>query len=132
MSRRILVVEADPANRELMAYLLSAFGHTVMEASDAETAADYARRTAPELMLCAVALDDFDRCDALRRLRADDAFARVPFVAVTTAVMAGDRDRVLAAGFDGYITMPIDPATFVSDVERFLEAKAEHGDDPRR
>ena len=61
--------------------------------------------------------------DVLRSLRAQPTLASVPVVAVTAFAMVGDRERILAAGFDGYLTKPIEPETFVADVERFLPGR---------
>jgi CheY-like chemotaxis protein len=129
---RILVIEDNPTNLELMTYLLNAFGHTTFAASDGEAGVETALRTRPDLILCDLALPKLDGYGVARRLKADLSFDGVPLVAVTASAMVGDRDKVIGTGFDGYITKPITPETFVAEVESYLQRKAGHGDDPGR
>jgi two-component system, cell cycle response regulator len=117
---RILIVEDNPTNLELMSYLLTAFGHTTLAAYDGEEGLEVARRGTPDLIVCDVQLPRLDGYAVARRLKSDAAMRAIPLVAVTALAMVGDRDRVLAAGFDGYIAKPIAPETFVSQVEVFL------------
>lgn len=117
---RVLVIEDNPANLELMAYLLRAFGHQPLEAVDGHTGLATARDAAPDLILCDVQLPGLDGYGVARALKADPVLRGVPLVAVTAFAMVGDRDRVLAAGFDGYLAKPIVPETFVKEVEAFL------------
>jgi CheY-like chemotaxis protein len=79
-----------------------------------------ALRIVPELILCDLALPRLDGYGVAHRLKAAPTVAAVPLIAVTASAMVGDRDRVLAAGFDGYITKPITPETFVAEVESYL------------
>jgi CheY-like chemotaxis protein len=126
---RILIIEDNPANLELMVYLLKAFGHVPVTARDgAEGLALAGER--PDLILCDIQLPDVDGWELARRMRADPALAAVPLVAVTALAMVGDRDRVLQAGFDGYLSKPIEPETFVSSVESFLRASPDARDHP--
>jgi len=119
---RILIIEDNPANLELMSYLLAAFGYTTLSAGDGAAGLDLARGEAPDLVVCDIQLPLLDGYEVARRLRGDATTSGVPLVAVTAFAMVGDRDRVIAAGFDGYIAKPIDPQTFVSQVEVFLAA----------
>jgi two-component system cell cycle response regulator len=122
MPARILVVEDNPANLELMTYLLAAFGHTPLTACDGHEGLGVARREAPDLILCDVQLPRMDGYEVAKRLKSDPALRKVPLVAVTAYAMVGDRDKILTAGFDGYMAKPIVPETFVAQVETFLNA----------
>jgi len=66
------------------------------------------------------------------QLREEPELSAVPLIAVTASAMTGDRDKVIAAGFDGYISKPITPETFVAEVESYVQRKQGHGDNPRR
>jgi two-component system cell cycle response regulator len=123
MPCRILIIEDNPANRQLMAYLLRAFGHTVLSAGDGQEGLEATRRELPELIICDVQLPKLDGYAVARALKADPTLCAIPLVAVTALAMVGDRDRVLAVGFDGYLAKPIAPRTFVSQVEAFLPAE---------
>jgi two-component system cell cycle response regulator len=103
-----------------MTYLLKAFGHSTLVATDGAEGVDIALRAEPDLILCDLALPRLSGLEVARLLKADAALRSVPLIAVTASAMAGDRDRVIASGFDGYITKPITPETFVSEVEAYL------------
>jgi PAS domain S-box-containing protein len=120
MGCRILVIEDNQANLELMTYPLAAFGHTTIAARDGEAGVAAARQALPHLILCDIALPVLDGYGVARRLKAEPGLAAVPLIAVTASAMAGDRDKIIATGFDGYISKPITPETFVADVECHL------------
>lgn len=118
---RILVVDDNSANLELMVYLLRAFGHAPHGVSSAldgllETKKGY------DLILSDIRMPDMDGYEFARRVRSEPHVEKAVLVAVTALAMVGDRERVLAAGFDGYISKPIDPQRFVGQVEAFLPA----------
>jgi two-component system cell cycle response regulator len=120
MGARILVVEDNAANLHLMTYLLKAFGHETSVAMDGEEAIQSVAREAPELIVCDIQLPRLDGYGVARHLKSNAAWRPIPLVAVTAFAMVGDRDRILASGFDGYIPKPIVPQTFVQQVEGFL------------
>jgi CheY-like chemotaxis protein len=120
MPARILVIEDNNENLELMTYLLQAFGHPTLTARDGVEGLDVARREVPDLILCDLQMPRLDGFGVARELRRDARLAQVPLVAVTAFAMRDDRERVLAAGFDGYVTKPIVPEEFVGHVEAFL------------
>ena len=120
MAARILVIEDNPANLDLMTYLLTAFGHAALTAPDGEAGLARARSETPDLVVCDIQLSRTDGYAVARQMKRDAALQAIPLVAVTALAMVGDRDKVLAAGFDGYIPKPIDPETFVGRVEAFL------------
>ncbi len=120
MAARVLIIEDNPANLELMTYLLGAYGHTVFTAQDGRRGLEAARREHPDLIICDVQLPEMDGYEVARWLKSDAELRHVPLVAVTALAMVGDRDRVLAVGFDGYLTKPINPETFVRQIEIYL------------
>lgn len=132
MGCRILLIEDNPTNLELMTYLLKAFGHTTSSAADGEAGVRIALESGPDLILCDIALPKLDGFGVVQRLKSDPAMSGVPVIAVTASAMVGERDNIIAAGFDGYISKPITPETFVSEVESYLPANRTHGHDPRR
>lgn len=120
MSARILVIEDNPANLELMTYLLKAFGYTPLIARDGEEGLEVARNELPDLIICDVQLPKKNGYEVARQLKAHHSLKLIPLVAVTAFAMVGDRDKVLAVGFDGYLAKPINPETFVQEVVAFL------------
>ena len=123
MSARILIIEDNPANMELMSYLLQAFGHTVLSVYNGEEGVETARRELPDLIICDVHLPKLDGYGVLEQLKhkSGDALRRIPVIAVTALAMVGDRQKLLAAGFDGYLGKPIEPELFVSQVEKYID-----------
>jgi len=120
VAARILVVEDNLTNLELMTYLLQAYGHMPLTACDGEEGLEVAGHEALDLILCDISLPGMDGYEVARRLGDHPDLGTIPLVAVTAMAMVGDRERVLAAGFDGYISKPIDPLRFVPQAETFL------------
>jgi diguanylate cyclase (GGDEF)-like protein/PAS domain S-box-containing protein len=120
VSARILIIEDNPTNMELMTYLLNAFGYTALMAHDGEQGVAMARQELPDLIICDVHLPKLDGYGVVAQLKKDPALRPIPTLAVTALAMVGDRERLLAAGFDGYIGKPIEPDTFVTQIESFL------------
>ncbi len=112
----ILLVEDTPANLALATKLLRAAGHRVLCGDTAASGVALAIGERPDLVLMDLGLPDMDGWQALRAIRADPGGARLRVVAFTAHAMIGDRERALAAGFDGYLSKPIDVATFVDSV----------------
>ena len=120
MMATILLVEDTPANLALATKLLEAAGHQVLTADTAAAGIDLASKRLPDLVLLDLGLPDMDGWQALTRIRADDRTARLRVVAFTAHAMVGDRERAIAAGFDGYLSKPIEFATFVDTVAGYL------------
>jgi two-component system cell cycle response regulator len=131
MAARILVIEDNQENLELMTYLLAAFGHTTLKAMDGEEGLRVATSERPDLVLCDLQMPKADGFEVARQLRRDPRFAEVPIIAVTAYAMRDDRDKVMAAGFDGYITKPIVPEEFVSRAEEFLKEHLRSSSQPK-
>ncbi len=132
MPARILIIEDNPANLELMIYLLTAFGHVPLSAQSGEQGLTMAHREKPDLIVCDIQLPGMDGYSFTRQLKTSTALRAVPLVAVTALAMVGDRDKVLAAGFDGYISKPIEPESFVTRVEEFLRPDQRSANSPAR
>ena len=124
MAARILLVEDNPTNLQLMEYLLRAFGHETITATDGAIGVATAVRESPDIILMDLQMPTLNGYDAARQIRGMPALKHIPIVAVTAFAMVGDRDRILAHGFDGYIAKPIAPETFVMQVEQFLPKPA--------
>ena len=103
----ILIVEDNPTNMRLAAYVLESAGHTVLTASDAEAGLMLARETLPALILMDIQLPDMDGLEATAHLKADPATRAIPVIALTALAMKGDEERIRAAGCDGYIAKPM-------------------------
>jgi CheY-like chemotaxis protein len=119
---RILIIEDNPTNMELMSYLLTAFGHTPLTAFDGESGVRQARAELPDLILCDVHLPKLDGYGVVAMLKAEPPLRAIPVLAVTAMAMVGDRERLMRAGFDGYIGKPIEPEQFVAELGPFLPA----------
>jgi two-component system cell cycle response regulator DivK len=123
----ILLVEDNERNRKLVRTILEFRGHEVVECEDGAPSLELARAHKPALVLMDIQLPTMDGITALGRLRADPDTAGIPVIAVTASVTPGERDKVVAAGFNGYVAKPIDVATFGEMIDRQIagsEAKA--------
>ncbi|MES2319463.1 MAG: EAL domain-containing protein [Pseudomonadota bacterium] len=124
MSARILIIEDNPTNMELMVYLLTAFGYTPLMAIDGVEGVQAARERSPDLIICDIHLPKLDGYGVVAALKKDAQLRHIPVLAVTALAMVGDRERLLAAGFDGYLGKPIEPDTFVAELEAYLPPAA--------
>lgn len=116
----ILVVEDNERNRKLVRTILEFRGFEVVECEDGEPALQLAKDCKPQLVLMDIQLPKVDGITALKRLRADPETAAIPVLAVTASVTPGERDKVVAAGFNGYLGKPIDLLEFNAMVDRIL------------
>jgi len=119
----ILIVEDNERNLKLLRDVLGVRGYSTVEARSAEEALDCVRADRPHLVLMDIQLPGMDGVAALRELRALPDGAALPVVAVTAFAMKDDRDRLLAAGFDGYLEKPIDIRSLPSTVASLLAAR---------
>lgn len=120
MNAKILVIEDNEQNLYLSTYILEAHGYEVVQARDGREGIDLAGRIQPAAILLDIQLPIMDGYAVAEALRNNPALVDVPIVAVTSYAMAGDRERILAAGCQGYIEKPINPETFVDEVEQHL------------
>jgi CheY-like chemotaxis protein len=117
---KVLIIEDNEANLYLTTFLLTKAGHETVEARDGQRALQLADAVRPHLILLDIQLPLMDGYAVAGALRQNPALADVPIVAVTSYAMVGDRERILAAGCNGYIEKPIDPDTFVEELAAFL------------
>lgn len=119
--RRVLVVEDNDMNMQLVEYLLEEGGVTIVKATSGEEALSITRRDEPfDLILMDIHLPGMDGLSVVREMKDDQRTANVPILALTAHAMRGDKDRFLDAGCDGYISKPIDVKTFLSSIESYL------------
>jgi two-component system cell cycle response regulator DivK len=120
MRRTILLIEDNEYNRYLATFLLEGRGYEVISAFDGRMALETARERIPDLVLLDIQLPEMDGYAVAAALRKIEALRDVPIVAVTSYAMVGDREKCLEAGCNGYIEKPINPETFVPEIEAYL------------
>jgi two-component system cell cycle response regulator DivK len=113
---RVLVVEDNEMSMKLFRDVLQAKGYRTLEAATGGRAVELATAHAPDLVLMDIQLPDIDGVEVLNRLRADLRTASIPVLALTAQAMHGDDERFLAAGFDGYISKPVNVVELVGTV----------------
>ena len=118
---RILIVEDNEDNRELITFILEHHGYETEIATCGEDGVAAAAANVPDAILLDIQLPDIDGLEVLHRIRTSINGAEVPIVAITSHAMSGDRDRLLAAGCNGYIEKPINPATVVDQIQGMLK-----------
>jgi two-component system cell cycle response regulator DivK len=118
---QILVVEDNEKNMKLVRDVLQAKGYRTLEATTGGQALELTIEHDPHLVLMDIQLPDIDGVKVLGRLRADERTAYIPVLALTAQAMQGDRERLLAAGFDGYVSKPVNIVELVGTVERHCE-----------
>lgn len=118
MARTILLIEDNEQNRYLATFLLEQHGYTIVPAPDGPRGIELARALTPDLILLDIQLPGMDGYAVARALRQIASLGDAPIIAVTSYAMLGDREKALAAGCSGYIEKPIDPDTFVAEIER--------------
>jgi CheY-like chemotaxis protein len=120
MSRPILLIEDNEQNRYLVTFLLEKSGYEVLAVGDGARGIETARTVVPVLILLDIQLPTMDGYAVARALRQNEALRQIPIVAVTSYAMPGDKEKALEAGCNGYIEKPINPETFVAEMERAL------------
>jgi len=120
---RILVVEDNEDNMTLIAYLLRAHGFAPELAYSGADGLAIALEQRPQLILLDILMPEMDGYEVCAAVRKVPELGETRIVAVTASAMVGDRERIVAAGFDGYIQKPIDPERFIGEVQRFLPAE---------
>jgi CheY-like chemotaxis protein len=122
--KKILIAEDNPVNRELLRELLEMQDYEVFEACNGQEALDMIEQLRPELLILDLGMPVLDGFGAIRKIRADPAFAGLPVLAATAYAMRGDREKTLEAGFDGYVSKPIQPAALKQEIARLLSMQA--------
>lgn len=127
MNHTILLIEDNEQNRYLATFLLEQHGHKVVSAKDGPNGIMLAQTLNPDLILLDIQLPLMDGYAVARMLRNIDSLRNTPIIAVTSYAMVGDREKSLASGCNEYIEKPINPNTFVTEIERFLISKPKTG-----
>lgn len=125
MTRSALLIEDNEQNRYLATFLLERHGYRVVAAADGRAALSALRGFTPDVILLDIQLPGMDGYEVARLLRELDTLRATPIIAVTSYAMLGDREKALAAGCNGYIEKPIDPDTFIREIEQVLVATTE-------
>jgi CheY-like chemotaxis protein len=121
---RLLIVDDNPTNLKLLAYLMRANGYDVDTAWDAESALDAIALCRPEVILMDIQLPDVDGLALTRQLKADPTTNAILVIAVTAYAMKGDQQKALASGCDGYVTKPIDTRALPAAIAQHLANRA--------
>jgi two-component system, cell cycle response regulator DivK len=121
MKGKILLIEDNEQNRYLTTFLLESYGYEVSQALDGALGIGLAKIILPQLILLDIQLPVMDGYAVAQELRKNPALQNIPIVAVTSYAMPGDREKAIAAGCNGYIEKPINPETFVTEIEAYLD-----------
>jgi two-component system, cell cycle response regulator DivK len=124
-AERVLIAEDNEKNMKLFRDVLQVKGYETLEATTGEQAIELATRHTPDLVLMDIQLAGMDGLEALRRLREDERTAVIPVVALTAQAMAGDRERFLEAGFNGYVSKPVNVVEFVGMVRHYCKGRGD-------
>lgn len=117
---KILVVEDQEDNRQILRDLLASAGYVMVEAGDGAAGVKAAAAEKPDLILMDIQLPVMDGYEATRRIKADPALKSIPVIVVTSYALSGDEDKARAAGCDGYITKPYSPRQLLAKVREYL------------
>ncbi len=120
MKINTLIIEDNENNMYLTSFLLKNGGHQVFQAFDGQDGVDLAKKITPDLILLDIQLPKMNGYDVARELRQDTALKTVPIIAITSYAMPGDKEKALEAGCNGYIKKPIDPDTFITEIESYI------------
>ena len=120
MKPTILLIEDNEQNRYLATFLLERHGYEVASAPDGLQGIEAAKTAIPALILLDIQLPMMDGYAVAQALREIESLRDIPIIAVTSYAMVGDREKCLAAGCNGYIEKPINPETFIAEIEMFL------------
>ena len=118
--KKILVVEDNENNLYMMKFMLEENGYQVIEAADGVEGVKLAASEKPDLILMDMQLPLLDGYEATKQIKANEKIANIPIIAVTSYAMVGDREKTLKAGCTGYIEKPINPETFLDEINKYL------------
>lgn len=120
MKKKILIIEDNEQNMYMLTYLLESNNYDVFQSFTGGEGISLAGITKPDAILLDIQLPEMDGYAVARELRKNDELAMIPIIAVTSYVMTGDKEKAFDAGATGYIEKPIDPDTFIAQMEAFL------------
>jgi len=125
MPKKVLIVEDNEDNRELVVKVLRNKGYEIVQAADGEEALEKAVAERPDLILLDISLPKLDGYEVAKRLKSMEEFQEIPIIAFTAHAMKGDREKVIVAGFEGYISKPINVRELPDQVRSFIRGKRE-------
>lgn len=128
---RILYIDDDFANRLLVKRILSASGYEMDEADNAREGISMAEDNPPDLILMDIAMPDMNGLEATNVIRTIPAISSLKVIALTANAMQGDREKILEAGCDGYISKPIEVDTFVDELSQYLQVEGNYDEEKR-
>ena len=117
---KVLLVEDNEMNRDMLSRRLSRRGFEVVSAVDGQQGVDMARSEKPDIILMDMSLPVMDGWEATRRVKSDDSIGKVPVIGLTAHAMSGDREKALEAGCDEYDTKPVEIDRLIGKIERLL------------
>jgi len=120
MSKRILVVEDQPDNRQIIRDMLAGTNYEITEAEDGEKALAAVAKTRPDLILMGIQLPIMDGYEVTRRIKADPAMRSIPIIAVTSHALHGEEQTARAAGCDGYVPEPYSPRQLLAKIQQCM------------
>jgi two-component system cell cycle response regulator DivK len=120
MSKRILVVEDQEDNRQILRDLLASVDYEMIEAGDGEAGVAAAKAERPDLILMDIQLPVMDGYEATRRIKADPDLKQIPIIVVTSYALSGDEAKARAAGCDSYVTKPYSPRQLLAKIREYL------------
>lgn len=118
--KKILVVEDNEANMYLITFILKNKGHEVLKAWSGEEGVEIAKKEKPDLIIMDIQLPGIDGLETTRRIRESEGDGKISIIALTSYAMTGDKEKALSAGCTGYIEKPINPETFMTEIEKYL------------
>ena len=121
MSKRILVIEDQEDNRQIVRDLVTASGYELVEATTGEEGLEVAAREQPDLILMDIQLPGIDGYEVTRRIKANPKLSKIPIIAVTSYALSGDDKKAFAAGCDGYVTKPYSPRLLLAKIKEYLK-----------
>ncbi|HKQ25602.1 MAG TPA: response regulator [Burkholderiales bacterium] len=121
MSKRILVIEDQEDNRQIVRDLVTASGYELIEATTGEEGIEAAARERPDLILMDIQLPGIDGYEVTRRIKANLQLQKIPIIAVTSYALSGDDKKAFAAGCDGYVTKPYSPRLLLAKIKEYLD-----------
>ena len=121
MSKRVLLVEDQEDNRQIVSDLLTSVGYELLVATNGQEGVDMAVAQRPDLILMDIQLPVLDGYEATRRIKADPALRQIPIIAVTSYALSGDDLKALEAGCDAYVTKPFSPRALLTKIREYLE-----------
>ncbi len=120
MSKRVLVVEDQEDNRQILRDLLASADYEMIEAGDGEAGIAAAKAARPDLILMDIQLPIMDGYEATRRIKADPDLKSIPVIVVTSYALSGDEAKARAAGCDSYVTKPYSPRQLLAKIREYL------------